>query len=353
MPSRGQDKAASPTFHGVNLAGWLVLESWATPELFTGTGALDEAGLVRALGPKRYAEHLRQHRETFVTERDFARIATRGFDCVRLPVPWYVFGKRGPLPGGFQGCVTQVDHAFDWAESHGLGILLDLAEVPVVDDGFGAASMVSHPMSRNAAIAVLCALAKRYASRPALMGIEVLDEPVPQVRHGFSISEGIPLHALRNFYRDAYDAIRRVAPESCAVVISDAGLPGSWKGFMAQRRYTNVWLDCHLYHFAADINASGPTGARILVERSRKALSAARSSGLPVIVGEWSSALPVGDAQITPEGRLALERVYTSAQISAFASSRGWFFQTWKTSGLVSGWDARVALSSFELGMFE
>ena len=32
---------AQGTLHGVNLAGWLMLEPWVTPELFAETGALD------------------------------------------------------------------------------------------------------------------------------------------------------------------------------------------------------------------------------------------------------------------------------------------------------------------------
>lgn len=354
MPIKFHQKPVKPaTIHGVNLSGWLVLESWVTPEIFSATGALDEQGFIRALGPKRYGEVVRRHRETFITEKDFERIAARGFDAVRLPVPWYVFGDKGPLPGSFRGCANQVDAAFEWAEANGIKILLDLAEVPA-SDGSGYPGQASDSMSqvcRMASLDVICALAKRYARREGLLGIEVLDEPVPQVRHGFSMSEGIPLHYLRNFYRDAYEAIRQAAGGSCVVVISDAGLPGAWKRFMAGKDYTNVWLDSHLYHYADKVDATGPSGARRLVAESAKALAAAQASGLPVMVGEWSSALPVGDTQMTPEGRIALERIFTSGQLDTFDGTRAWFFQTWKTSGLLSSWDARVALSSFEKGM--
>ena len=39
--------------------------------------------------------------------------------------------------------------------------------------------------------------------------------------------------------------------------------------------------------------------------------------------------------------------------MGAFGGCAGWFFQTWKTEGRLSSWDARVALSSFETGMFD
>ena len=343
------------TLRGVNLAGWLVLESWVTPEIFAATGALDEAGLIRAVGMTEYSEIAFRHRESFITEKDFERIAARGFEAVRIPVPWYVFGEQGPLPGKFKGCASELDHAFDWAEAHGIRILLDLAEVPAAggSDGIGASPTITYPVCREAALDVLCALARRYKDREGFLGVEVLDEPVPQIRHGIFVSDGVPLHYLRNFYRDAYKGIREVAGDDCVVVISDAGLPGAWKGFMASKEYKNVWLDCHLYHYADSIDASGPSGARRLVAASAKTLDLAGKSGLPVIVGEWSGALPVSDAQMTPEGRMAIERVYASAQLRAFEHARAWFFQTWKTSALLSNWDARVALASFEAGMLD
>ena len=37
------------TLHGVNLTGWLTLESWVTPELFAEAGALDEEALEASL----------------------------------------------------------------------------------------------------------------------------------------------------------------------------------------------------------------------------------------------------------------------------------------------------------------
>ena len=56
---------------------------------------------------------------------------------------------------------------------------------------------------------------------------------------------------------------------------------------------------------------------------------------------------------MTPEGRIALERVYLSEQLAAFRECPAWFFQTWKTSGKISGWDARVSLATFERRMLD
>ena len=37
-----------------------------------------------------------------------------------------------------------------------------------------------------------------------------------------------------------------------------------------------------------------------------------------------------------------------SQQLAAYEDCKAWFFHTWKTATRLSGWDARIALSSFE-----
>lgn len=336
--------------HGVNLAGWLILEPWVTPELFAGTGSLGESTLIDALGPELYADFVREHRETFITEEDFAQMERRGHNAVRILVPWYAFGDQGPHPGPYVGCIMHVDDALVWAERHNIKVLLDFAISPGAPGQENI--LAQEPLgNREDILTVLAALANRYADWPAFLGIEVADEPQAQVRRGLSISEGVPLHVLRNFYRDAYEAIRAGAGTKPLIVLPDAGVPASWRSFMAPERYENVWLDCHLYHYADHMNATGPKGTRSLVRASERTLKIADKSGLPVMIGAWSAALPFADSAMTPEGRIALERVYVADQLAVFRSHRAWFFQTWKTSGRISAWDARIALSSFERRM--
>lgn len=352
--SKGRGDAQQPrTLHGVNLSGWLVLEPWVTPSLFAGTGAFDEAALANSVEPTRYASMLAKHRDAFITERDFASIAARGFDTVRLQVPWFVFGEKGPMPGPSAGCLSYVDHAFDWAEAAGISVLLDVAVAPGADPSAPASFFGEVESLRQVVLDVVGALASRYAERSNFLGIEPIDEVQGRARRGLSVTEGVPPHLLRNFYRDAYEVVRSCAGERPVFVVHDAGIPGAWRAFMSPSRYVNVWLDSHIYHYAESMNAAGPTGVRRLVDDSAAYLARARKGGLPVMVGEWSAALPLADAGMTPEGRIALERVYTAGQLSTFSGSAAWFFQTWKTEARLSSWDARVALSSFERGMFD
>ena len=341
---------ASNALHGVNLTGWLTLESWVTPELFAEAGALDEESLVVALGAERYAELVREHRVTFITRDDLVRIASRGFNAVRLPVPWYVYGEDGPEPGPYLGCIELVDSALEWAEEIGLNVVFALAispGAPHADNGMSPDNADCH-VDREGILNVVLALSKRYAHRMGFFGFEIADAPVVQVRQGLSLSEGIPVHRLRNYYREAYELVRSAAGDDVVVIMPDAGAPRGWGRFMAQRHYRNVWLDCQLDRPSSHVDVSGPAGVRRLISAHERRLRDARHADMPVMVGKWSSSLPVSDSQMTPEGRIALERVYTSEQVRTYEKCPAWFFNTWKTSGKLAAWDARVALATFE-----
>ncbi|WP_321971077.1 glucan 1,3-beta-glucosidase [Paratractidigestivibacter sp.] len=345
---------AGVALHGVNLTGWLTLEPWVTPELFADSGALDEEALVEAVGEKRYAAIVEEHRAEFITRDDFMRIAARGFNAVRLSVPWYAFGDDGPEHGPYVGCIEHVDDALGWAEEIGLNVIFSLAINPGAahDREVMCRDLADMGLSRGTALDVVYRLSKRYAHRTGFYGIEVADNVVVQRRVGFSLTDGVPQHQLRNYYREAYELVRNAAGDEPVVIMPDGGFPAGFTNFMAQRHYRNVWVDTHMDHgFGKHIDVTGPSGVRRLVDAQKKVLRAAAKTGMPVMVGKWSSALPVADAQMTPEGRIALERVYASEQLGAYGGCAAWFFSTWKTSGLLTNWDARVALSSFERGM--
>lgn len=344
---------AHKALQGVNLDGWLMLESWVTPELFAKTSTLDPIALANKLGSEAYAKLMHDHEESFITEFDFKQMAARGYNAVRLPVPWYVFGKDGPLPGFHTGSIAYVDKAFEWAEQSGIKILINIVLAPGADKTGNALRMKTDftPARRKALLEIVGMLAARYVGRSSFLGIEPLDEVVTMCRRGLNVEPGMPLSHLRNLYRDAYAEIRRCAGNGPAIVFSDAGRHGNWKHFMASSRYENVWLDTHLYRPTSLPLSTAGANAQQLLSASREALAQARTSGLPVMVGEWSAALSVPGKTTTLEGRIAQERLFVAQQMSLLSVCPAWFFQTWKTSNRLPGWDARVALSNFERDM--
>lgn len=177
---------------GVNLGNWLVLEKWMLPELFEGTGAEDEVWLNRKMNPAELKEKMKEHRDTFITEQDFAFIKEQGIWLLRIPVPYFIFGDRPP----FNGCVEYLDKAFDWAEKYGLQILIDLHTVPGSQNGYdnggltGVCKWCKNPEEVEFALTVLERLAKRYGQRQGLYGIEVLNEPISFLVYATAPSTG-------------------------------------------------------------------------------------------------------------------------------------------------------------------
>lgn len=347
---------------GVNLSGWFIPEPWVTPSLFAATGASNADELQLALGAAEYAERVRKHYESFITEDDFFRISSLGLNAVRLPVPWYAFGAPDDDIAHFS-LIDYIDRAMEWGEKYNVGVLPVLATVPggqgdsnSTSEDAPVAEWHASQSARQTALAVLGRLAERYGASPALLGIELLDSPRMRVRTKlFGTSDGIPGHFLRNFYREAYELVRVHMPADKMVVFSSSGYPSEWKHFMRGDKYQNVAIDVHLYHyrdeFAQDITS--PSGLSSAILRNKKMLKQANATGFPVIVGEWSGAAVFGNSSITPEGRNAYERMFIANQLSSFTQANGWFFQTWKTEKRIASWDARSAIGTLERAMID
>lgn len=288
---------------GVNLGNWLVLEKWMLPELFEGTGAEDEVWLNRKMNPAELKEKMKEHRDTFITEQDFAFIKEQGIWLLRIPVPYFIFGDRPP----FNGCVEYLDKAFDWAEKYGLQILIDLHTVPGSQNGYdnggltGVCKWCKNPEEVEFALTVLERLAKRYGQREGLYGIEVLNEPISFLVYATAPSTGkavdkeeakgsgyVPLPFLENFYRNAYRRLRKILPENKTIVFHDGFRLRHWGKFFHKEHMKNVVLDTHIYIFAMEsfVPIHMPWVYQIYIKSQQRLIERIQRD-VPVVVGEW------------------------------------------------------------------
>ena len=128
---------------GVNLGSWLVLEKWMVPSLFEGVEATDETTWCVALGEEA-APRLRAHWARWVTREDFAWIAERGLNAVRIPFGHWVLGPPYPYHPVYgarrepfvTGGIEVLDRALRWAEEFGLKVVLDLHAAAGCQNGF-------------------------------------------------------------------------------------------------------------------------------------------------------------------------------------------------------------------------
>lgn len=348
---------------GVNLGNWLVLEKWMLPELFEGTGAEDEVWLNRKMNPAELKEKMKEHRDTFITEQDFAFIKEQGIWLLRIPVPYFIFGDRPP----FNGCVEYLDKAFDWAEKYGLQILIDLHTVPGSQNGYdnggltGVCKWCKNPEEVEFALTVLERLAKRYGQREGLYGIEVLNEPISFLVYATAPSTGkavdkeeakgsgyVPLPFLENFYRNAYRRLRKILPENKTIVFHDGFRLRHWGKFFHKEHMKNVVLDTHIYIFAMEsfVPIHMPWVYQIYIKSQQRLIERIQRD-VPVVVGEWcicnkyaekavsgKSAEESSDrsAQADAQDELRKKRYLEIAamQLQAWESGAGWIYWSYQ-----------------------
>lgn len=337
---------------GVNLGGWLVLEKWMTPSLFEGLNATDETTWCVEMGD-RAPERLRQHWDTFITEADFEWLSGVGINAVRIPVGFWLFGppyphhwKYGEKQSPFvEGGVERLDRAFEWAEKHGLLVLLDLHAAPGCQNGFdngGLHGVMEWHMKQEYiefALETLRRLAERYGKRNGLLGIEVLNEP----------RWDVPSDLLKDYTRKAYQIIRNFCSRNDGAVVFNDGFrsPEEYSGCFCEPEYSNVVLDIHRYQCFSDGDKNMDIYGHIqkaAIEWKNETDSLAKNPALWTYVGEWSLGLDLQEVSLWAQGpfphalkgmdefqQAVARRAYGAAQLASFERYMGWFFWSYKT----------------------
>lgn len=328
-------KASSKPFFGVNLGGWFVVEKWLTPNLFRQTGTDDLYGFVQTPGAR---EKIRQHNREFIREQDFDWLAKHGVTHIRLPVGYWVLEADAP----YVAAKGRLDWVFMMAKKYKLQILLDLHAAPGSQNGndhsgrIGAAKWYDDKSYQRHTIRVLTDLARRYGKKTELWGIELLNEPRKHSSH----------RTLRQFYRDAYDALDPLLHPSVYIVFSDAFSPRKLSGALRGRR--RAVLDVHWYHFTSPVWL--PMSVYFWVVRRHGTLLRKLGRTQPVIIGEWSAALMEAKLRhsLTPGQRETLFQKHIELQLASYQQALGSFYWTYRADNLGT-WDFRRMVESGRL----
>ncbi|KAH9836121.1 glycoside hydrolase [Rhodofomes roseus] len=352
---------------GVNLGSWFVLERWIADAPFRSADGPAQSDLDVARG-SHAKEVLERHWDTWITEEDWAWIADRGFNTVRLPIGFYhICGVDQTVLQGtdfaqlghvFDGAWSRITKAIATAHRYGLGVLIDLHAAPGkqnADAHSGSSSepaFFTNPHNMPHTIHVLSVLLSQLIAftrshnppLPNVVGIELLNEPQPGPQNA----------SLERWYLDAFRALRSI-DSSIPLCIGDAWMTDQYVEFLSKSGVPFVVLDHHLYRCFTEQDISTPVSqhARALSDPNEwapqmfaRVSQKLEGAGCAMIVGEWSCGLNPGSLQGIGDEDHA-RREYVDAQLQLYDRfCAGWFFWTYKKQYGDKGWSLRDAVAA-------
>jgi cellulase (glycosyl hydrolase family 5) len=201
------DGAGKPLLiRATNLGNWLVPEGYMW--LFEGgpqSPSEIRALVLELLGPEASAEFWRKYRENYVTRADIALLHRAGFNAVRVPMHYALFESDDAE--GFR----LLDRVVAWCRAEGLYAVLDMHAAPGgqtganIDDSAGYPWLFGSPQEQQHLATIWRRIAKRYGKEPAVLGYDLLNEPIPHFARLRPLDR-----SLEPVYRKVAQAIREV-----------------------------------------------------------------------------------------------------------------------------------------------
>ena len=152
-----------------------------------------------------------EFRDTYIARDDIRFIKSVGFNTVRIPLHYRLFmTDQGEIEG--EGWAL-LDRVLGWVREAGLFAIVDLHAAPGGqtginhDDGPGYPLMFYVPRDRELTIKLWRAIARRYSGDPAILGYDILNEPIAPYHDTATLNM-----RLEPFYRQVTQAIREVDP---------------------------------------------------------------------------------------------------------------------------------------------
>ena len=210
---------------GINLGNWLVPEGYMFRFEHGPQSAREIDLLFRDLaGPEATDRFWREWRENYITQGDIEFIRKAGFNSVRIPLHHALFVEGGP---GF----PLLDRAIRWCKDAGVLVILDLHAAAGgqtgtnIDDSLGYPWLFESPKAQEETVDLWRRLASRYKDEPAVLGYDLLNEPIPHFPHLQQYNQ-----ALEPLYKRLVAAVREV-DKNHVVILGGAQWDSNFKVF--------------------------------------------------------------------------------------------------------------------------
>ncbi len=330
---------------GVNFGSWLNIE-----DFMIGLSGCDyQIGLMaeHVMGRDTARDFIARYRDEFITEADVARARELGFTVVRVPFSYRLF-EEDLHPGCYEGPgFYYLDRLIEWCRSHNLYVLLDLHAAPggqnatpPADHAHGYPGLWFHRHFQERTIALWEAFARKYKDEPAVMGYDLLNEPITDQLHDPWPNRTLQLNTL---YRRLIEAIRAIDERHILVLEGNVRQSGGIRTLDPDLfADANTMCSFHFYPmFQAssipglaipeedlpEVEEAGPIGVEAMREAMRAEHDFAREVNRPMLLGEF------GFFSDKPR---ALQNALVRAQL-AVAEEWGfhWTLWPWKDAGLM------------------
>lgn len=191
---------------GINLGNWFEPEGY----MFHFTGGPQAPREIYALtrsllGPYQAKVFWEQYREAYITRADIAYLKRAGFNSVRVPIDYEFFTTDNSE--GF----ALLDQLVSWCRQEGIYVIIDMHDAPGgqtganIDNGWNYPWLFASPEAQNELISIWTSIANRYKNNPAVLGYDLLNEPIANYPSIEKYNKD-----LEPLYRRVTTAIRRV-----------------------------------------------------------------------------------------------------------------------------------------------
>ncbi|RSS42032.1 endoglycoceramidase [Streptomyces sp. WAC08241] len=294
-----------------------------------------------------------------VTEKHFRDMRAKGFGFARLLVFW---DDLEPRPGQYsQAYLRKVERILDWAEKYDVKVLLDahqdvfgpafghrgipawatrtdgLPFTPRPDDWFSEyfepavqrafTHLYEDEDLRRAQARMWRVLAGRFDDHPAVLGYDLINEPMGEVREGEDLvtaARRIERDQLTPLYNRLADAVRAVDRDAWIFVeptpVVGEGVPTG----LGRIHDPKVVYAPHFYNTGMEAGADYDPAAGWIETYERAVTRYPEQYKVPVVVGEWG---PLNNS--LPN----MNRFYRDAMSSLGRYGSGWAGYVWCYGG--------------------
>jgi glucan 1,3-beta-glucosidase len=349
-------------YRGVNIGGWLVLESWITPSLYSNNSVGSGNGqwqFCEQLGKTECLNALKPHWDNWIKEDEVAYLASAGITHFRVPIGYWILDGFIQADEPFvSGDYLYLLRFLEWSKKYNVQVILQLHAAPGSQNGHdnsGRNGTIEWNKFNNTerTVSFLSALAQNMTlvnSQPSTLnvvaGIGLLNEPwtIP-------IGGPIEMEYLQSFYLNATNAVRSTGFTG-DIWLSDGWNKSwtGWDGFLTPPNYSNIFFDTHNYYCFDSYHENLPMWGLVKEVCASDGPGFARFGDDWLVVGEWTAALSQGPSYPFDEDGKAYLRSFIRSQWEAAGvypsqnGVKGGFFWNFKIEQGYQAWNYLLGL---------